>query len=75
MGTTAVRPLAFQGKKLMAVRRGAGLNRDGLAALTGIPADTIAKYERNARTPRADTLGLLAAALGCRLDDLFAVAS
>jgi transcriptional regulator with XRE-family HTH domain len=61
----------FDGTQLKRLRRSAGLSRDELARLACMPTDSLAKYERNVRTPRADTLGLLSSALACPIDDLF----
>jgi transcriptional regulator with XRE-family HTH domain len=66
----------FSGAALRQLRGLAGLSQDKLAARSGIAHDTIVKLETGRRTdPRSSTLAILAAALGCRIDDLFRAAS
>ncbi|MDR3363977.1 MAG: helix-turn-helix transcriptional regulator [Clostridiales Family XIII bacterium] len=60
--------LTLQGR-----RKAAGLSQDGLAYKSGIPAATIRDYEQGRRD--INGMGIkraaaLAAALGCRIEDL-----
>lgn len=62
----------FDGKRLKAIRQAAGVSRDELAQATGLGHRTIGFYETGSRDPRAVGLFLIAQALGCRIDDMFA---
>jgi transcriptional regulator with XRE-family HTH domain len=61
----------FDSHALRRLRRAAGLSRDQLAHLAEMTTSSVGKYERGERMPRADSLGLLASALGCSVNDLF----
>lgn len=52
-------------------RREAGLSRPALARLIGRTRATIADYEHGRNAPSALTLGMVAAALGCEVGDLY----
>lgn len=53
---------------LRGARRRAGLTQRSLAAIAGIPQETIARIERSTVQPRFDTLALLLDACGFELE-------
>lgn len=52
------------GRGLLAARRRAGLSQDALAERSGLRFNTISLLENGRRTPRLDTICLLARGLG-----------
>jgi transcriptional regulator with XRE-family HTH domain len=56
--------------KLRAARLAANLTQQQLADLVCLPRQNIARWESGVYSPKVDNLKLLAAALGCKLEDL-----
>lgn len=57
-------------KHLEARRFCAGLSLEGLAAASGVPASSIARFEAGQAAPDLEAACALAVALGCSIDDL-----
>ena len=55
---------------LAQMRREKGLTQSELAAKIGCYAKDVSRWENGARTPNAESLAKLAAALGCTSDDI-----
>ena len=55
---------------LAQLRREKGLTQSELAAKIGCYAKDVSRWETGARTPGAESLAKLAAALGCTSDDI-----
>ena len=55
---------------LAQMRREKGLTQSELAAQIGCYAKDVSRWETGARTPGAESLAKLAAALGCTSDDI-----
>ena len=55
---------------LAQMRREKGLTQSELAAKIGCYAKDVSRWETGARTPGAESLAKLAAALGCTSDDI-----
>ncbi len=62
-------------KGLPSARKAAGMTQAEFAAIIGVDRSTVTKWERGSAYPSSDKLPEIAAALGCTIDDLFAVAS
>jgi excisionase family DNA binding protein len=58
------------GFRLRALREAAGLSQLALAAASGVTNDTICRLEMGRRSPRRDSLGRLAHALGVAPEEL-----
>ena len=58
------------GRRLRALRRGAGLTQAHLAERAGLAPNTVGTYERGEKAPRPRTLEALAEALDCTADHL-----
>lgn len=58
-------------RNLRRARDSAGLDRNDLAELTGMPVTTIASIEGGAQHVRAYHVALYAEALGCSIDSLY----
>lgn len=59
-------------EELKRLREKEGYSQAGLAQLTGVTQQAIARWESGEVLPRADKLPLLAKVLGCTIDELFA---
>jgi len=59
------------GKRLVALRRSAGMTQEELAIKSGLSAETISSLERGVRFTRISYLHSISAALGLEIDDLF----
>ena len=59
------------GKRLVALRRSAGMTQEELAIKSGLSAETISSLERGVRFTRLSYLHSISAALGLEIDDLF----
>lgn len=68
MSDTATR---FSGKRLLELRLRAGLSQSQLARKANIGEQQITRWEREKHTPSATAVGVLAAALGCEVGDLY----
>lgn len=62
--------MIFNPAKLRALREAAGLSRAELDERAGVPRTYVGAWERGVRWPKAHHLAALAAALGCKVDDL-----
>jgi transcriptional regulator with XRE-family HTH domain len=63
---------AFSKDRLRTLREQRKLSQEALARRAGLALLTVNRLENGHRTaPTADTLSLLAHALGCSIDDLF----
>ena len=62
----------FDGDRLKAARRHAGMTRYEASTIAGVRETTIYRWESGRDTPRLDILAPLAAALGLTLDELIA---
>jgi transcriptional regulator with XRE-family HTH domain len=60
----------FDGRRLRAARRAAGLTQLQLSELVGVHETAVTNWERGERVPRVDRLRVLAAALKVRPADL-----
>lgn len=60
------------GEIISRLRRSAGITQTKLAAMMGVNQTAVSQWERDAVRPATDKLPALAAALGCRIDELFA---
>ena len=60
----------MQGIALM--RKRAGLTQEALADMIGVCRETVARWENGTRNPSMLMMIQLAAALGCKIDDLVA---
>jgi len=58
------------GHRLMVCRNNRGLTQDGLAAMSGVSKDNIARYELGMNKPGLDKAYALAVALDVTLDEL-----
>lgn len=56
---------------LTRLRERKGLTQNELATLTGVPQNTIARWESGAVTPREKSIEKLAKVLGCETSDIF----
>ncbi len=70
--------LKFSPRQLKAARERLGFSRERLAKRSKkdkkgnhLTEDAIRRIETGRREPKANTLGAIAAALGCPIDDLF----
>lgn len=63
--------LRFSGSRLRARRVRVQMQREELALKVARSAHSIASYELGRAVPSIETLGALASALGCTIDDLF----
>jgi transcriptional regulator with XRE-family HTH domain len=70
--------LKFSPRQLKAAREKLGFSRERLAKLSKkdkkgnhLTEDAIWRIETGRREPKANTLGAIAGALGCPIDDLF----
>lgn len=70
-GKTKAAPGPFSPSKLRDLRDKKGLTRRALSDTTGITEGAIYGYESGQYPPGGDVLPKLAAALGCKIDDLF----
>lgn len=59
----------------MRIRKARGMTRNELARLIGVDRETIARYERGTREPKASVVGQLAAALNVTPNDILGVES
>lgn len=66
-------PRPAQGKRLLDLRKAAGLSQMQLARLLGQSQRNIAFWEQSDKPPRSDLLPRLAEILGVRLEDLLDV--
>jgi transcriptional regulator with XRE-family HTH domain len=64
----------FSPERLRGARDRAGLSREQLAVATGRSADTVELWERGKVQPPRRIVGLIAAALGVSVDDLYDLA-
>ncbi|MEU6229792.1 helix-turn-helix transcriptional regulator [Streptomyces sp. NPDC047042] len=64
-------PRQFDGSRVRAVRRGKDLHQKELAAMVGVSAPTVARWESGQDFPKGEKLPAIAAALGQPLDVLF----
>lgn len=55
------------------VRKARGISRAELARLIGMDVETIGRYERGDREPKASTIVSLSRVLGCSIEDLLGV--
>lgn len=62
----------FSGQALRRQRQAAGFTREQLAVAVARSVSSIAAWEQGKVTPGADSLGRVAAVLGCSTDELFA---
>ena len=58
---------------IMRIRKARGLTRNDLARLIGVDRETIARYERGTREPKASVVSQLAAALNVTPNELLGV--
>jgi len=58
------------GNKIRALRDDRGWSQELLAGLSGLSSESIRRFERGLKSPRAESLMRLAAAFGVRVDDL-----
>lgn len=63
--------LVFSPERLRAMREAVGFTRPTLGRRTRINIRTLEGYEAGRTAPSAAALGILAAALGCTVDDFF----
>ena len=63
-------PYAEFGKRLMNLRKRAGMTRAELGAICGVAPSTIVNYERGTRIPYADTATLMARHFGLSVPEL-----
>jgi transcriptional regulator with XRE-family HTH domain len=63
--------VGFDRRALAPRRRRLGLSQTDLASLLGVTQQAVSDWERGITTPVTDSLPGLAAALDCRIDDLF----
>lgn len=68
------RPRTFNHAELARLREERGLTQTELGLLCGADKTVVSHWEKGHSAPRADTLPLVADALGVVIDDLFAVA-
>ena len=61
--------------RIRELRKKAGLTMTQLADRTGVTHPSVVAWEQGRKLPSADKLPVIAAALGCKIDDLFADAS
>jgi transcriptional regulator with XRE-family HTH domain len=66
-----VPPRQFDGSRVRAVRRGKDLHQKELAAMVGVSAPTVARWESGQDFPKGEKLPAIAAALGQPLHVLF----
>lgn len=60
-------------ESIMKIRKNRGMTRNELARLIGVDRETIARYERGTREPKASIVAQLAAALGVTPNELLGV--
>jgi transcriptional regulator with XRE-family HTH domain len=60
----------FRGDRLRELRETAGLTREGLGERVGRSAAALADWEQRRHDPHERVIPLLAAELGCSVDDL-----
>ena len=58
------------GSRLKRLREGAGMSQSQLARRIDIPLPTLKNFEQDRTIPRLDVANLIAAAIGCTLDEL-----
>ncbi len=63
------------GMNIRALRKRAGLSQAALAAKVGVVRAAVSFWEAGVQYPSAAKLPLLAAALGCTIDDLYDIAA
>ena len=58
---------------ILRIRKKRGMSRNELARLIGVDRETIARYERGTREPKASVVGQIAAALNVTPNELLGV--
>lgn len=66
-----VRGVVFSGAELRSLRVAAGLTQTTLADRIGRSVYTVAAYERGQQQPTAESLGNMAAVLGCTVSEFY----